>query len=95
MCGRVDLHTPAQEIALRFEAVWGESATQFRPGWNIAPTRPLLVVTQDDGGERRLQSALRGLLPHWAKDALITRPINAWAESVAEKPMFRDAFRMI
>ena len=92
MCGRVDLHTPAQEIALHFEAVWGESAAQFVPGWNIAPSRPLLLVTQD-GGERRLQSAVWGLLPHWAKDTTMARPINARGESVAEKPMFRDAFR--
>lgn len=92
MCGRVDLHTPAQEIALRFEALWSESATQFRPGWNIAPTRPLLVLAQDDG-VLRLQSALWGLLPHWAKDPSMRRPINARAESVAQTPMFRDAFR--
>lgn len=77
---------------MRFEAVWSQSASQFVPGWNIAPTRPLLVVTQA-GGERLLQSATWGLLPHWAKDPAMVRPINARAETVAAKPMFRDAFR--
>lgn len=77
---------------MRFEAVWSQTAARFVPGWNIAPTRPLLAVTQA-GGERLLQSATWGLLPHWAKDPAMVRPINARAESVADKPMFRDAFR--
>ena len=35
-----------------------------------------------------------GLIPHWAKDPGIgSRMINARAETVAEKPAFRDALR--
>ena len=35
-----------------------------------------------------------GLIPHWAKSASIgSRMINARAETVAEKPAFRDALR--
>jgi putative SOS response-associated peptidase YedK len=35
-----------------------------------------------------------GLIPSWAKDASIgSRLINARAETVAEKPAFRGAFR--
>ena len=35
-----------------------------------------------------------GLIPHWAKDASIgSRMINARAETVAEKPVFRDTLR--
>ena len=35
-----------------------------------------------------------GLIPHWAKNASIgNRMINARAETVAEKPAFRDALR--
>lgn len=92
MCGRVDLHTPAQEIAAHFDAAWTQSATQFVPGWNLAPTRHLLIVTEA-GGQRRLETAIWGLLPHWAKEPRMARPINARAETVADAPMFRDAFR--
>ena len=35
-----------------------------------------------------------GLIPHWAKSASIgSRTINARAETVGEKPAFRDALR--
>lgn len=36
-----------------------------------------------------------GLIPHWAKDATIARhTYNARAETVAEKPSYRDAWRL-
>ncbi len=46
-----------------------------------------------DGG-RRLGWAYWGLIPGWAKDRSIgARLINARAETAAEKPAFRGAFR--
>jgi putative SOS response-associated peptidase YedK len=65
----------------------------FEPRYNIAPTQEVLVVRQGDG--RREPSMLRwGLVPSWAKGIASGPPmINARAESLAEKPMFRTAFR--
>src|SRR3712207_4239185 len=44
-------------------------------------------------GARHLDALRRGLVPHRPKDlSLGTRSINARAETVAERPGFRDAF---
>jgi putative SOS response-associated peptidase YedK len=63
------------------------------PRYNIAPTQAVAVVRAGEGG-RRLDGLRWGLIPSWAKDeALGDRMINARAETLAEKPAFRSAFR--
>jgi len=63
------------------------------PRYNVAPTQPIatvLVVT----GDRKLRLMRWGLVPSWAKDLSIgSRMIYARAETIAEKPSFRTAFR--
>jgi putative SOS response-associated peptidase YedK len=58
--------------------------------FNVAPTDPVLTVIARDGEER--MGPLRwGLIPFWAKDAKIgAKMINARAETLTEKPAFRD-----
>ena len=65
------------------------------PRFNIAPTQSVAVVRQSGGKETRQLCLLRwGLIPAWAKDPSIgARLINARAETVAEKPAFRSAFK--
>ncbi|MCA9067573.1 MAG: SOS response-associated peptidase, partial [Planctomycetaceae bacterium] len=65
------------------------------PRYNIAPTQDIAVVRLDQGHKHRELSLLRwGLIPSWAKDPKIgNRMINARAETLAEKPSFRVAFR--
>ena len=65
----------------------------YPPRFNIAPTQDAPVIAQDR--ESRRVGLLRwGLIPSWAKDpAMGSRMINARAETVAEKPAFRGAFR--
>ena len=90
MCGRYSLTADLGELALRFEFD-GERLT-FEPAYNVAPTQDVLTVV---GGKTRRGGFVRwGLIPHWAKSASIgSRMINARAETVGEKPAFRDALR--
>ena len=90
MCGRYSLITDLGELALQFE--FDRDLLKFEPAYNVAPTQNVLTVL---GGETRRGGFMRwGLIPHWAKNASIgSRMINARAETVAEKPAFRDALR--
>jgi putative SOS response-associated peptidase YedK len=70
----------------------------FEARYNIAPTQDVLVVRADPADGRRAAAMLRwGLIPSWsASDKAGTGPplINARAETLAEKPTFRTAFRL-
>lgn len=92
MCGRIDVHTPAAEIARLFDAAPGFDAAGVKPGWNIAPARSILAVINADGA-RELVGLDWGFLARWARDAGGPKPINARAETVFARPMFQDAAR--
>jgi hypothetical protein len=51
------------------------------------------VVGSKAGGDRGLAMFQWGFIPHWAADAKGPKPVNAKAETLAEKPAFRDSFR--
>lgn len=91
MCGRFTLTQSAETIAKTFQ-VTNPSLT---PRYNIAPTQLVAtVLIEPDDAQRQLQMLYWGLIPSWAKDKKIAaRLINARAETVAEKPAFRAAFR--
>lgn len=62
--------------------------------FNVAPTDPMPVVGTSREGAAKIREVRWGLVPYWARDAKIGhRAINARVESVAEKPMFREAFK--
>ena len=90
MCGRYSLIADLGELARRFE--FDGDWLKFESAYNVAPTQEVLTVV---GGATRRGGFMRwGLIPHWAKNASIgSRMINARAETVAEKPAFRDALR--
>ncbi len=94
MCGRFVSSSSADDIARYFEV--GEvsaQALEHRPNYNTAPTTDVFVV-YSDGSTRRLDTFHWGLVPAWAKDLKIgNRLINARAETVADKPSFRSAFK--
>ena len=71
------------------------SSVDLVPRFNNAPTQDVAVVRQDSVFQHRELALLHwGLIPAWAKDPAIgNRLINARAESVADKPSFRAAFR--
>lgn len=102
MCGRYSLATTAERLRDFF------GLTGPLPHWpgcyNIAPAQGVPVVrladletdgnAEDWKGKRELAQLRWGFIPSWAKEAQLGIPmINARAESIADKPAFRDAFR--
>lgn len=60
--------------------------------YNAAPSQALPVVTNDQ--PNALQFFSWGLQPFWAKDSkAVKRSINARAETITEKPSFRNSLK--
>ncbi len=59
--------------------------------YNVAPSQQLPIVIFEDAP--KLVAADWGLLPAWADPSKVKPQINARAESIADKPMFRSAFK--
>ncbi len=92
MCGRATNEQEARRIAERMGADISDSEL-WTPSYNIAPTQPIPVVGLRDG-RRALRVMRWGLVPRWSRDAKIAAQcINARAETVAERPAFREAFK--
>jgi putative SOS response-associated peptidase YedK len=86
MCGRYSLHSSPEVIALAFGLA---QVPALAPRYNIAPASQVLIIRRNEAAMVRW-----GLVPRWAKDPSIGAKLNnARAESVAEKPSFRDAYR--
>lgn len=90
MCGRFTLAVEAAELQEGFEGV--QFPTQFAPRYNIAPSQPVLAISND--GKRAADFFVWGLIPSWAKDPSIgNRLINARGETLSEKPAFRGSYK--
>lgn len=90
MCGRYTLSAPPAKLAEWFDLE--EPPPQLSPRYNIAPTQWVAAIPNEP--PRAIHRFRWGLVPSWAKDASIgNRMINARAETVAEKPAFRTAFK--
>ena len=94
MCGRVVTASGPEELS-EYLGVDVVVDVLDGPDYNVAPSRQLpLAWTSDEDGRRLLGTAKWGLTPSWAKDPAIgEKMFNARAETVAEKPSFRAAFR--
>ena len=92
MCGRFTQHYTWSEVHA-FLNVLG-TPRNLRPRYNIAPTTTVDVVRLGEQG-RELVPMRWGLVPFFWKKPLKEVPatFNARAETVTEKPMFRDAFK--
>ena len=90
MCGRYDLNESPQMLALYF--LLSEEPAAFSNA-DVRPTNMAPIIRQLDG-QRLALPARWGLIPSWLKDEKIAQhTFNARAESVAEKPSFRAAFK--
>jgi putative SOS response-associated peptidase YedK len=92
MCGRFTLKTSPARIA---RLLGLKSVPDFEPRYNIAPSQPVLAVRlEPERGEREAAFLKWGLVPSWAKEPGIGNKLaNARADTVAEKPAFRSAFK--
>lgn len=93
MCGRFALATPPE--ALR-QLVDFSNRMNFPARFNIAPSQPVTILRAAPQNELAL--VRWGLVPPWLKVEQVqdksARPqINARAETIAEKPSFKNAFR--
>ncbi len=90
MCGRFALTLDPADLQDAFpEYIF---PAQYAPRFNIAPTQPILAIPND--GMNKADFFVWGLIPAWAKDPAIgARLINARAETLAEKPSFRAAYK--
>jgi putative SOS response-associated peptidase YedK len=92
MCGRYTITPTLDQLIAGFggDLRGIDTSAPIAERYNVAPTQDVLaVVTGREGPEAR---ALRwGLVPHWVPD-LAGEPlrINARAETLTERPAFRD-----
>jgi len=90
MCGRFSITKTPEAMKALFEF---ENLPNLAARYNVAPTQAVAAVRLNEAGARGLAEMRWGLIPHWAKDGtMAAKMINARAETIAEKPAFRDAF---
>ncbi|MBA4372706.1 MAG: hypothetical protein C0402_07550 [Thermodesulfovibrio sp.] len=90
MCGRFERSSSLEVLSAEFNV--GHTPPALDPGYNIAPGRDILIL--NDTGARQFLKSRWGFVPSWVRDSPAgARIINARSETVAAKPMFRDAFR--
>ena len=91
MCGRFTLTHDAKYIEQTFDVSDG---IEFSANYNITPTQSIPVIWQTEAKSRKISLMHWGLIPHWS-----TQPsskyimINARADTLAEKPSYRDAYQ--
>src|SRR5437899_1713373 len=94
MCGRFVLKALAPQLADLFGLA---GVPELTPRYNVAPTQPVAAVRRQAGETAAARELVRlrwGLVPPWAADPRKGAPlINARAETVADKPAVRAAFR--
>jgi putative SOS response-associated peptidase YedK len=90
MCGRFVITSPPDALRLIFGYI---EQPNFPPRHNIAPTQPVPVVLVEQGA-RHFRLMRWGLVPAWVKDPrAFSLLINARAETVKDKPAFKNAIR--
>lgn len=93
MCGRFTLTANIEQLMSRFDIESFLFEDEYAPNYNIAPSQSVVAVIHD-GKINKMGFLKWGLIPPWAKEEKIgNKMINARAETIAEKPSYRNAFR--
>ena len=91
MCGRFAFYSPKEAVEQLFGV---EVPGLLEPHYNIAPSQHVAAIRNSEKGAREFVMLRWGLVPSWAKELAIgNHMINARAESLADKPAFRVAYR--
>jgi putative SOS response-associated peptidase YedK len=91
MCGRYTMFSPDEKVRARFHADMPQESPALQPRYNITPMQSVLTLTSEL--PRRFRMMQWGLIPAWAKDdSMSAKMINARAETILEKPSFKNAF---
>lgn len=89
MCGRFTITLPIDELILRY-IIEDSKIINYKPRYNVAPMQNIPAIISSKMGNR-LGELRWGLVPSWAKDqSMGSKMINARAESLADKPSFRQ-----
>jgi putative SOS response-associated peptidase YedK len=95
MCGRFASYRArkqyARALGIPVEDVPADR-NEWQPRYNVCPGTEVDVIRSTSHGVSYARPWW-GLLPYWAKDPKTSRPVNARAETAAERPMFRDPLR--
>jgi len=95
MCGRYYRRSDKQRIAEAFR-VGVPPSFEILPDYNVAPTTVQPVIVEDrDSGERVLRAMRWGMVPYFCADpkTLGISTINAKAETLTQKPIWREPLR--
>lgn len=93
MCGRFTLTVPVDVLLDRFDVEFFLQQEEYLPSYNVAPSQSVLAVI-NNGKHNRMGYLRWGLIPPWAKELSIgNKMINARAETLSEKPSFKNALK--
>jgi putative SOS response-associated peptidase YedK len=93
MCGRFTLTANVDQLIDRFDIEFFLQEEEYNPSYNVAPSQSVLAVI-NDGAQNKMGFLRWGLIPPWAKDMSIGyKMINARAETLIDKPSFRNAYK--
>jgi putative SOS response-associated peptidase YedK len=95
MCGRFTREYTWAQIHAMYSLIPGSPVSNLQPRYNICPTTDIDVVVRGDD-QRQLIPMRWGLIPGWWSKPLKEMRLatfNARSDTVASKPMFREAFK--
>ena len=95
MCGRFTYKLTWEELVRLYRLTIDQPARNTQPRYNVCPTDPVDTIVESNG-RRELATMRWGLVPSWWSKTIKEIKLatfNARAETVAEKPFFREAFK--
>ena len=90
MCGRFDRHRTISSFTKIFGDFLPTDDINLSPSYNISPSN-FAAVLCNLNGDLKILSARWGFVPEWARELNKPKPINARAETILHKSMFKES----